>query len=122
MREIDRKSLLPFQKGLLMSIKSLLGLLEELKKIGINYIFTSRLNQDAAENTFSQIRGFGSTHPGPTDCINRLRLIILGRNGKIIVENPSVVQEVDDETMTNDFDTSLLLMDSLVSATHPEPL
>jgi len=105
MREIGRKSLLPFQKGLLMSIKSLLGLFEELKKIGVNYILTARLNQDVAENTFSQIRGFGSTHPGPVDCINRLRLIILGKNGKILVENPSVILEVEDETTANDFDT-----------------
>jgi hypothetical protein len=81
---------------------------------------TSRLNQDVAESTFSLIRGLGSTYPGPSDLIHTL--ISLVRNRKILVENSSVVQEVKDETMTNDFDTSLLLICNLVSATHPEPL
>ena len=56
----------------------------------IDYLLTARLNQDPAENTFTQVRGIGHchTHPGPVDCANRLRLIMLGKNCNIIVDNP----------------------------------
>ncbi|KAJ8881016.1 hypothetical protein PR048_017489 [Dryococelus australis] len=50
MRIIGRKTLMPFQKGLLMSIRSLLGLHNYLQKINsLKYIITCRLNQDLLE-------------------------------------------------------------------------
>ena len=49
----------PFQKGILINIKSTLVLYEEMKEEGYSYLLTSRLNQDALESTFSRMRGVG---------------------------------------------------------------
>jgi hypothetical protein len=70
-----------FQKGILVSIKSLQTLFSEMSsKYGISYILTYKINQDALENFFSQIRSVGGTdaHPTPLNCIYRIRLLILG--------------------------------------------
>lgn len=45
-----------FQKGIIMSIKSLINLFEDLRsKLNITYILTHRLNQDCLENLFSRV-------------------------------------------------------------------
>ena len=49
----------PFQKGILVNIKSTLALYQEMKEEGYSYLLTSRLNQDALESTFSRLRGIG---------------------------------------------------------------
>lgn len=55
------KSLLPFQKGILLNNKSLIQIYNYLKsKYDIQYIMTYHLNQDVLENFFSYIRGMGS--------------------------------------------------------------
>ena len=121
MRQRGRRSLLPFQKGMMISIRALQGLYQDLNKnFQVPFILTSRLNQDSVENTFSQIRGIGSSHPGPMDCKNRLRLILLGKNGTAIVEQPSVaIEPTNSQEM---FDTSSLIMAKVVSNVHPEPI
>ena len=66
-RSLKHKSLLPFQRGMLISSKALLLLFEDLQqKFGIEYIRTACLNQDICENFFSRIRALGRTddHPG----------------------------------------------------------
>ena len=52
-----RTELLPFQKGLIMSAAALLGLFDEVTgpRFGLDYVLTSRLNQDFVENFFSQV-------------------------------------------------------------------
>ena len=51
-----RKSQLPFQRGLIISSKSLLKLFEVLsQRYNIEFIMTSHLNQDCVENLFSRI-------------------------------------------------------------------
>ena len=56
-----RKTLIWFQKGFLVSIRSLIDLYTILKKdYSVTYILTSRLNQDALEKFFSLIRSMGS--------------------------------------------------------------
>ena len=98
MKARGKKSLLPFQTGMLISINSTLQLYHDLKEAyQLDYFLTSRVNQDPAENTFTQVRGIGHshTHPGPVDCANRLRLIMLGKNCNVIVENPAVIVEND---------------------------
>ena len=66
-RSLKRKSLLPFQRGMLISSKALILLYEDLQRnFGIEYIRTACLNQDICENFFSRIRALGRTddHPG----------------------------------------------------------
>jgi len=61
MRTPKRSTLLPFQKGILLSNHSLRQLLQHIKKkystnaLTIDYIITRRLNQDILKNFFSYI-------------------------------------------------------------------
>lgn len=115
MRRKNKSSLLPFQTGILISTAAIQGLYNDLKeKFNIKFILTSRLNQDPVENTFSQIRGMGSSHPGPVDSANRLRLLLLGRNAQAVVENPAVAFEQDDSS-GSDFDCGTILMKEVTS-------
>ncbi len=86
-------SLLPFQKGWLISIDSALCLFEKLRgKYGAKFLMTSRLNQDNVENLFSRIRYLGgaNTHPGSVEFMNRLRLLLLGQSSELVVSAASV--------------------------------
>lgn len=54
---VGKTTMQVFQKGIIISTKSLMSLFEELKrKLDIKYILTHRLNQDCLENLFSQLR------------------------------------------------------------------
>ena len=115
MRRKNKATLLPFQTGILISLEALNCLFNDLKaRYKVKFILTSRLNQDPVENTFSQIRGIGSSHPGPVDCANRLRLLLLGKNCQAVVENPAVAFEPDDASSCN-FDTGTILMNDVTS-------
>lgn len=84
---IGKRSLQIFQKGILLSIQSLKCLYADLhNKYEIEYILTHKLNQDALENLFSQLREGGglNDHPTPLNALYRLRMIILGKpNGNL---------------------------------------
>ena len=80
-------TLLPFQKGIILYNKSLIGLFSYLKQykfidFNFEYILTNRLNQDVLENFFSYIRGMGGRNETPTalDIQNRLRWYTLGKH------------------------------------------
>ena len=50
------KSLLPFQKGILIGIQSVIQLFEKLKvNLDVKFILTTHLNQDIGENVFSRL-------------------------------------------------------------------
>ena len=91
----------PFQKGILVSIKSTLDLYKEVKGEGLEYLLTSRLNQDALENFFSQIRGMGgsNTHPSSVEFINRLRKLCLMKDVQLVTEGPNVL--IDDTVISH---------------------
>ena len=95
MRVKGRKSLLPFQKGILLSISSIRGLFQEILSEGKRCLLTAHCNSDPAENFFSCIRTMGvcNDHPGPVDCLNRIRLLVVSRDAQIVVENSSVEVE-----------------------------
>ena len=100
-RTSKRKSLLPFQKGIIIGSKSIMQLFDQLSaRYGVRYIRTVCENQDIVENAFSRIRalGFTHTHPGPVACKNRIRLLILGRDANVIIRSASVRA---DETATS---------------------
>ncbi|KAJ8892167.1 hypothetical protein PR048_004747 [Dryococelus australis] len=63
-----RNSLLPFQKGFIISMKSLMALYEDLKKMN-----------DCLENFVSRLRGFGVFYNNltPFEVQNRIRLLVL---------------------------------------------
>lgn len=78
---IGKKSQQVFQKGILISILSIKMLFHEMnERYGMTHIITTRINQDALENFFSEVRRVGgmNTHPSPLNSIYRIRLLILG--------------------------------------------
>ncbi|CAG7672955.1 unnamed protein product, partial [Allacma fusca] len=63
----SKTALLPCQIGFLISIKSLMGMYEELNRhFNITYVLSARLNQDCLENFFSRVRCFGGPNSNPT--------------------------------------------------------
>lgn len=89
----------PFQRGIIISSKSLLGLFEELReKREVEFILTSHLNQDCLENFFSRIRAMGGTynHPTTVECINRIKNLIIGRASDLVIPSAAVAMEKDD--------------------------
>jgi hypothetical protein len=85
LRSIKRSSLLPFQKGFIISNKSLKGLYMYLhENFNLEYIITRKLNQDILENFFSHVRAMGGANdnPNPIDFMHGLKWYILGRNSQ----------------------------------------
>uniref|UniRef100_T1GKL7 Transposable element P transposase-like RNase H C-terminal domain-containing protein n=1 Tax=Megaselia scalaris TaxID=36166 RepID=T1GKL7_MEGSC len=75
------------------------------KKYNVEYILTSRLNQDYLENMFGMIRASGSQHTHPTalEFTHRLRkylLVFLTRFLKVDHENrPFLINPIDQESI-----------------------
>lgn len=88
MRVGRKKALMPFQKGILLSNKSLMEIFPYLQEkyssetFNIEYLLTRRFNQDVLENLFSYLRmmGGGCDHPSPLDLKLRLKWYILGKH------------------------------------------
>ena len=59
---------------------------------------TSRVNQDALENVFSQLRHIGgsNTHPTAVECTNRIRKLCLLKHLNLVILNPNVEMEEQD--------------------------
>ncbi|CAH1955417.1 unnamed protein product [Acanthoscelides obtectus] len=113
MRIGKHKGLIPFQKGILLSNRSLKELLPYLReKYNVEYILTSRLNQDVLENFFSYIRGMGGAndHHSPLDFKYRLRWYILGKNSSAIFtecRNESCLTNmIESSSLPSDMSTS----------------
>lgn len=91
MRVGDRKFLLPFQKGILISSTSLPELHRYLKQeYDMPYILTRRLNQDVLEHFFACLRQMGGTtdqHPSPVDVKHRIRSYLLGKDAGFFGSN-----------------------------------
>ena len=86
---------LPFQQGILVSIRSTKEIYHDMMQLlpDISFIMTCRLNSDISENKFSQIRGIGGdqSHPGPVTAINRMRSLVIVKNAKHLVNRPAVL-------------------------------
>ena len=92
---VSKVTKIQFQKGILISISSMIGLYQQLQKQGVSYVLTRRLTQDCLENVFSKMRSLGNSHPGPADVLTKLKLLLVGVNAKNIVEKP-VVEMIGD--------------------------
>lgn len=78
-----------------MTTTALPRLYEFLKeKYDVKYILTHRLNQDLLENMFSQIRARGGLydHPSPLAALYRLRVILLGKNPGLVIQEQANVK------------------------------
>lgn len=65
MRCKGKNTLQIFQKGILMYINGIKHLIQILKENGLNYLLTTKINQDALENLFSQLRSRGGLNDHP---------------------------------------------------------
>lgn len=99
MRAHGKNALQIFQKGMIMSIKSLKSLFEDMKsKFNAQYICTHKLNQDCLENFFFQLRSRGpNEHPSPLTAIKRIRMIILGKNPGVLEAQVNTVEQQSEE-------------------------
>nr|AAB31526.1 O-type P element protein {exons 0-3} [Drosophila bifasciata, Peptide Transposon Partial, 757 aa] [Drosophila bifasciata] len=87
---------LPFQKGILINNASLDGLHAYCnEKYGMEYILTSRLNQDIVENFFGAMRAKGGQHdhPSPLQFKYRLRKYIVAKNTELLAGNGNVDED-----------------------------
>lgn len=69
-----------FEEAILINNKALDLLFEYVQKFDMDYILTSRLNQDVLEHFFGAIRSKGglNDHPSPKDFKYRFRKYITG--------------------------------------------
>ena len=99
-RKTDK--LKPYQYGLIVSSKSLLGLYDYLStNYNFKYIITSRLNSDVVENFFSRLRDMCGTHrtPNCAEVIIRFRIMAISRNAEFAVKTAAV--KCEDSTNEN---------------------
>lgn len=123
MRIGGKKTLLPFQKGILNNITALKMLYADLKeRHNISYLLTYRLNQDPLEMFFGMMRAKGGLfdHPTALHFKYRLRNILLGRNESIMSKNANVQEDEDgdapmeiDLTSVDVVEDKILLEDDL---------
>lgn len=102
--QIGSKSLRPFQHGVIQWCYAMIALFNYVKaRFNVQWVMTTRVNQDHLENLFSQIRGLGATydHPGPVETLNRIRLLMIGHSeatARFSIENAPVVFTADSES------------------------
>jgi hypothetical protein len=124
MRSGEKKTKnLPFQKGILISSKSLLSLFDDLRENrGIEFLLTSHLNQDCLENFFSRVRALGgtNTHPTTVQFIHRLKHLIVGKSSDLVVKTAPVQMEDDSHYTESNGILSQILTKSVEQPTEPE--
>ena len=93
---------MPFQAGILVSIKSITELYNELKSEGATHMLTSHVNQDLLENMFSKVRYMGgnNSHPTAANVCERIRMLCVSKHIKFVVGNPSVEVEKDSDMLS----------------------
>ena len=94
----------PFQKGLLVSIRSIIELFKELKSDGLQYLLTTRVNQDVLENSFSSLRYMGgnNTHPSASNFCKRIGLLCDSKNIHFVATNPYVKYSEESQFLSSD--------------------
>lgn len=111
----NHKSLIPFQKGILLTNKSLNELQQYVYiKYNVEYILTSRLNQDVVENFFSYIRGMGgqNDHPNPLDFKYRLKWYILGKNSTAVFTENKNTEDTTDQCLLQPLEVVTDILDN----------
>ena len=101
MKVNGKMAMMQWQKGILISIQSTRALYNDLVRNGpLDFILTSRLNQDCLENFFSRLRGIGGDnhHPTPVECLRRIRTMMVGKHPEFLAKNPAVQMEDRDSS------------------------
>ncbi len=115
-RAVGKKSMLPWQKGWVMSIDSLIDLYARMQKdYSAKFLLTARLNQDCLENFFSRIRyscGSSDACPGPVEFKIRFKNIVLGQSADIVVKSAAVLCDREEEDSSTKM-LSVLLLEGL---------
>lgn len=96
MRVGKSKSLYNFQKGVILSSLSLKGLYEMLQRYyNLNFVMTTRLNQDCLEHFFGCIRQMSGPqdHPDAVNFKHRLRKYVLGRDVRLVSEKTNICED-----------------------------
>ena len=127
MRVGDHKNMIQFQKGVLITSKSLLALFTKLRQLypNIDYLPTSHLNQDMVESFFSCIRALGSehTHPTAVEFMDRFRYLLLGKGSSSLLDKKGLNVETSSEE--NEIDNGVLISNYVLSKTsekeQPDP-
>lgn len=95
-RQPRRESLFQFQKGILVSSLSLLGLYKMVReRFNTEYIHTIKLNQDCLEHMFRCIRQMEGTydHPNTVTFKHRLKKLLFGRETKLLAMQANCEKE-----------------------------
>ncbi|CAB4061048.1 unnamed protein product [Lepeophtheirus salmonis] len=101
---VTEKHSWPFQRGMIITFKALLLMFPYLQdKYEVEFIITSRCNHDSLENLFSRLRQIGGSneYPSPVDALNRIRLLMLGKQAEFAIPNTpvkcrSIIEETQD--------------------------
>lgn len=96
MHVFGKKHLLPFQKGVIISSKSLMQLHSMLKKdYNISFVMTYKLNQDVLEHFFAYMRQLGGRyeHPSPVSVKHRVRSYLVGKKSSLMGDKYNILQE-----------------------------
>lgn len=122
MRCVGKFGLQIFQKAVLMHINGTKLLLKMLQQSGFKYLLTSKINQDALENLFSQLRSRGglNDHPSPLNALFRLRMIILGKNPGIVSKQANTTDNNNEEFMVAKSLKQIDLKIDIVKETHED--
>lgn len=82
-----------------MNINGTKLLLQMLMEKNLKYLLTSKINQGALENLFSQLRSRGglNDHLSPLNALHRLRMIILGKNPGIVSSSSNTADQNQEE-------------------------
>ncbi|EFN72296.1 Transposable element P transposase, partial [Camponotus floridanus] len=107
MKVCSKKSIMPFQKGILISNASLRGLYDQLKRTHeqqFQYLLTRCLQQDVLKNFFAYIRAMGSCkdHPSGYEFRYRLRWYVLGKHSHaVFTMNRNTEEDVNTSCMSS---------------------
>lgn len=99
-----KKSIMPFQKEILISNASLRGLYDQLKRTHeqFQYLLTRRLQQDVLENFFVFIRAMGSCKDHPLGYEFRFRWYVLGKHSHaVFTMNRNTDEDVSTSCMSS---------------------
>lgn len=99
MKVCGKQYLFPFQKGMVISCKSLLALYAFLnEKFKVKYVLTYRLNQDVLEHFFGCIRQMGVSyqHPSPLQMKYRIRSFLFGKATELVGNNYNTEKRNED--------------------------
>ena len=102
-----QKAKMPFQYGLMCSVKATRELYKELVVNGpFSFLLTAKLNQDCLENLFSRLRALGgdNTHPTPLEAMRRMRILLLVKGADLLIRCPAVEMEDDNGDPVSDED------------------